>query len=203
MLPSQIHKGHPLYREIQVIEHPIRRWLTILKVNTPIAFIFCHLGETILSLDSGDSATAKILSEVHNMLHTLVKRVEGTEKELKEIKRHISTPSSSDSGAKKKEVPNIVRVNLCSFCLGHRNLLTCIVVRNKKNVQNPSWWMWGLSWLSYWRIVSDHCIVFWSRIIVDNFQVQLAKWWKSSSCTKACVRGDSYQSKISGLWYTW
>ena len=58
------------------------------------------------------------------MLHTLVKRVEGTE-EFKEIKRHISTPSSSDSGAKKKEVPNIVRVNLCSFCLGHRNLLTC------------------------------------------------------------------------------
>lgn len=50
------------------------------------------------------------------MLHTLVKRVEGTEKELKEIKRHISTPSSSDSNAKKKEVPNIVRVNfLCSF----------------------------------------------------------------------------------------
>ena len=49
------------------------------------------------------------------MLHTLVKRVEGTE-ELKEIKRHISTPSSSDSNAKKKEVPNIVRVNfLCSF----------------------------------------------------------------------------------------
>ena len=49
------------------------------------------------------------------MLHTLVKRVEGTEKELKEIKRHISTPSSSDSNAK-KEVPNIVRVNfLCSF----------------------------------------------------------------------------------------
>ena len=49
------------------------------------------------------------------MLHTLVKRVEGTEKELKEIKRHMSTPSSSDSSAK-KEVPNIVRVKvLCNF----------------------------------------------------------------------------------------
>jgi hypothetical protein len=42
----------------------------------------------LVLLDSGDSATAKILSEVHNKLHTLVKRVEGTEKELKEIKRH-------------------------------------------------------------------------------------------------------------------
>ena len=47
------------------------------------------------------------------MLHTLVKRVEGTEKELKEIKRHMSTPSSSDSSTKKKEVPNVVRVSFC------------------------------------------------------------------------------------------
>ena len=43
------------------------------------------------------------------MLYTLVKCVEGTGNEIKEIKHHMSTPSSSDSNSKKREVPNIVR----------------------------------------------------------------------------------------------
>ena len=51
-----------------------------------------------------DVDSKRILTEVHNMLHHLVKRVESTENELKEMKKKISTPSSSDrdSGPKKK-----------------------------------------------------------------------------------------------------
>ena len=35
---------------------------------------------------SGDDDANKILKEVHNTLHHLIKRVEGTEKELKSMK---------------------------------------------------------------------------------------------------------------------
>lgn len=47
------------------------------------------------------------------MVSSLVKRVEGTEKELKELK-HMS---ASSSNSKKKEIPPIVRVSLqqCLF----------------------------------------------------------------------------------------
>ena len=45
------------------------------------------------------------------MLHQLVKRVENTENELKEMKK-MSTPSSSDSGPKKKtDIDPAIRVN--------------------------------------------------------------------------------------------
>ena len=46
-----------------------------------------------------DDDTNKILKEVHNMLHHLIKRVEGTEKELKSMKVRLSTPSSNSSSA--------------------------------------------------------------------------------------------------------
>lgn len=46
------------------------------------------------------------------MLHQLVKRVENTENELKEMKKKMSTPSSSDSGPKKKtDIDPAIRVN--------------------------------------------------------------------------------------------
>lgn len=41
---------------------------------------------TLLAESRDDS---KILSEMHNMLHLLVKRVEGTEKEFKQMKQKI------------------------------------------------------------------------------------------------------------------
>ena len=58
---------------------------------------------TLLAESLDDS---KILSEMHNMLHLLVKRVEGTEKELKQMKQKIC---SSDAVSKKKpQIPPIV-----------------------------------------------------------------------------------------------
>ena len=60
---------------------------------------------------SGDDDTNKILKEVHNMLHVLIKRVEGTEKELKSMKVRLSTPSSDSSSAKEKTVPLVVKVS--------------------------------------------------------------------------------------------
>ena len=61
-----------------------------------------------------DIDSRSILTEVHNMLHQLVKRVESTENELKEVKKKISTPSSSDrdSGPKKKaDIDPAIRVS--------------------------------------------------------------------------------------------
>lgn len=48
------------------------------------------------------SSDSTVLREVHDILLTLTKRVAGTEKELKEIKRRVivSTPVSSDSSGK-------------------------------------------------------------------------------------------------------
>ena len=60
---------------------------------------------------SGDDDTNKILKEMHNMLHVLMKRVEGTEKELKSMKVRLSTPSSDSSSAKEKTVPLVVKVS--------------------------------------------------------------------------------------------
>ena len=52
----------------------------------------------------------RILTDVQNMLHVLVKRVEGTEKEVKKLKQSVNTPSSSDSSSKRK-IPPLVRVS--------------------------------------------------------------------------------------------
>ena len=50
-----------------------------------------------------DTDSRRILADVHNMLSQLVKRVESTENELKEMRKKMSTctPSTSDSGHKK------------------------------------------------------------------------------------------------------
>ena len=60
--------------------------------------------------------TNKILKEVHNMLYHLIKRVEGTEKELKSMKVRLSTPSSDSSSASKRTVPLVVKVSSKSTC---------------------------------------------------------------------------------------
>ena len=62
---------------------------------------------TLLAESRDDS---KILSEMHNMLHLLVKRVEGTEKELKQMKQKICL--SNAVSKKKPQIPQIVRVSL-------------------------------------------------------------------------------------------
>ena len=49
---------------------------------------------------SGDDDTNKILKQVHDMLHVLIKRIEGTEKKLKSMTVRLSTPSSDSSSAK-------------------------------------------------------------------------------------------------------
>ena len=51
----------------------------------------------------------RILTDVQNMLHVLVKRVEGTEKEVKKLKQSINTPSSDSSS--KRKIPPLVRVS--------------------------------------------------------------------------------------------
>ena len=61
----------------------------------------------------GDSAVASALKEMPNLLGELVKRVESTEKKLKEIKTRSSLSSSTDSSPGTKPrytVPLIVRV---------------------------------------------------------------------------------------------
>lgn len=50
-----------------------------------------------------------MLREVHNMVHMLVKRVDGTEKGLKELQKQASAKTSSN---KKKVIPSIVRVSI-------------------------------------------------------------------------------------------
>ena len=70
---------------------------------------------------SGDEDTSKILKEVHNMLHSLIKRVEGTEKELKSMKVRLSTPSSDSSSASKRTVPLVVKVSTCTYLYMVRN----------------------------------------------------------------------------------
>ena len=62
----------------------------------------------------GQSDLSKILTEMHNMLHLLVKRVGSTERELKQMKENL-TSSSSDSRPqlkKAKDVPRVVRVTV-------------------------------------------------------------------------------------------
>ena len=59
------------------------------------------------------SGNHRVLLEVHNMVHQLMKRVEGTEKELQNLKVRMSTPSSdssSSSHGRKRTVPLTVRV---------------------------------------------------------------------------------------------
>ena len=70
-------------------------------------FIFADEG----AKTSGNDDTKNILKEVHNMLHHLIKRVEGTEKELKSMKVRLSTPSSDSSSASKRTVPLVVKVS--------------------------------------------------------------------------------------------
>ena len=71
-------------------------------------YILTFAGEGV---KSGDDDTNKILKEMHNMLHHLIKRVEGTEKELKSMKVRFSTPSSDSSSSSKKTVPLVVKVS--------------------------------------------------------------------------------------------
>ena len=52
----------------------------------------------------------RILTDVQNMLHVLVKRVQGTEKEVKKLKQSINTPSSSDSSSKRKIPPLVTNL---------------------------------------------------------------------------------------------
>lgn len=54
-----------------------------------------------------------MLNEVHSMLRVLVQRVEGTEKELKEIKGKISSQRTPIH--KRKDISPIVRVSLGSY----------------------------------------------------------------------------------------
>lgn len=57
--------------------------------------------------------TTQILCDIQNTLSDLVKRVEGTEKELKLIKERTSSSSSTDSTPRlkrKEDVPQQVRV---------------------------------------------------------------------------------------------
>lgn len=50
------------------------------------------------------------------MLHELVKRVEGTEKELKSMKVRLSTPSSdSSSSSSKRKIPVVIKVSTCNY----------------------------------------------------------------------------------------
>lgn len=60
-----------------------------------------------------DNDVASALREVSNILGQLVKRVEGTEKEIKSIQRNLHTSTSSDSsvGRKKQSVPLVIRVS--------------------------------------------------------------------------------------------
>ena len=76
----------------------------------------CHTFADDDAKKSDDDAN-KILKEVHNMLHHLIKRVEGTEKELKSMKVRLSTPSSDSSSAStsKRTVPLVVKVSTCTL----------------------------------------------------------------------------------------
>ena len=53
---------------------------------------------------------SKILREAHSMLNILVKRVDSTEKDVKEMKRHLHNQGTS-SKRKKKDVSPVVRVS--------------------------------------------------------------------------------------------
>ncbi len=85
----------------------------------------CNNHDPFYSILVGAGTTDEpgMLREVHNMLHVLVKRVEGTEKELKEMKKQMAaTPSTPIH--KRKAISPIVRVrSLLGF---HTQTLTKI-----------------------------------------------------------------------------
>ena len=90
--------------------------IAITSVNISL-FIFAFIltiGPSNTSESDFDSR--RVLMDVHNMLHCLIRRVEGTEKELKSIKVRMSTPSSDSSSSNhKQKVPVAVKVRyLCS-----------------------------------------------------------------------------------------
>ena len=63
-----------------------------------------------------EDSSSKVLLEIHHMVSSLVKRVENTEKELKELKHiHMSAASSSSSINTKREIPSLVRVSLSNI----------------------------------------------------------------------------------------
>ena len=51
-----------------------------------------------------------MLREVHSMMNKIMKRMDGTEKEVKEIKRRLETRNTT-SRCKKKDVSPVVRVS--------------------------------------------------------------------------------------------
>ena len=103
------------------------KWLVFVIPMTDLYYVLCSFVVTFWSMCIG----TPVFQEIRNMLHMIVKRVEGTEKEVKDLKKQINKPTS-DCVVKKMEISSEVRESSLLKLMKHWWLLFVFSLKLEK-----------------------------------------------------------------------